>query len=333
MRHAAGELADGLHLLRLDEARLGLDPPRRLGLEFGGALADPLLELLVHVGERGHRCFQLGLAFGERRFRELPFGDVDIDAAIAHRIAGKIADHPPPPEDPAGLAIARADDAVLRFLPIGAAFHRLAIAGNDPVSVVRVTKIARGRDRHGFVRRRQAHQAEELRRAAQHAGGKLDVPDADAGGALGQAEDLVALAELALHPGALGDVAKEDGEPRRTRLQIELDRSAGCRGYRLDADALAARHGALVRPVRFGPGKLREHGQHVAAEKRLAPLAPEALRAGIHIEKTPVAVDGIEGLVHAFEDFDRGRQRLGFFRHLSSSGGARGILSQARAQE
>ena len=212
VRHAAGELADGLHLLRLDQARLRLDPPRRLGLELGGALADPLLELLVHVGERGHRRFELGLAFGERFFGELPLGDVDVDAAVAHRIAGLIADHPPAPEDPAGLPVARADDAIFQFLRVGAAFHRLAIAGNHPVSVVGVAEIARGRDRHGFVRRRQAHQAEELRRAAQHAGGKLDVPDADARRPLGETEGFVALAQLALHPGAFGDVAKEDGQ-------------------------------------------------------------------------------------------------------------------------
>ena len=88
-----------------------------------------------------------------------------------------------------------------------------------------------------------------------------------------------------------------------------------------------------MRPVRFGPRKFREDGQHVAAEKLLAPLAPEALGAGVDVEKAPVAVDGIEGLVHAFEDFDRGRQRLGFFRHLSSFGGARFILSQAGTEE
>ena len=51
VRDAAGQLADGFHLLRLDEGGLRLAPPPGLVLELGGAEIEFLHVTVAHLGE------------------------------------------------------------------------------------------------------------------------------------------------------------------------------------------------------------------------------------------------------------------------------------------
>ena len=96
------------------------------------------------------------------------------------------------PEDPAHLAVG-ADDPVFHLVEVAAAVEHVLNAVGHPVAVVGMTQRAQGIDGDGAGRRLQAHEPEELRPAAQHAGRHVDVPHPDARGALRQLQDLLAL--------------------------------------------------------------------------------------------------------------------------------------------
>ena len=61
--------------------------------------------------------------------------------------------------------------------------------------------------------------------------------------------------------------------------------------------------------MRLRPGEGREYFEHALAEKIFPRAAPEILGAGIDVDEAPVPIDRVERLVHAFEDFDSGRQQ------------------------
>jgi len=81
--------------------------------------------------------------------------------------------------------------------PLARRQHALEI-GDDLIAVFRMAQCAQPLDRDGFVGRLETEDAEELRRGAHGAHRHVHVPDADAGGAFGEREDILALAQLPL---------------------------------------------------------------------------------------------------------------------------------------
>jgi hypothetical protein len=101
MRDAAGELADGLHLLRLTEQFFGFFSSFVLGFQFNRAFADGFFQGLG-------KCplFLLGA---------LAVGHVNADADNPSRLAIGVVKHQPACLDPAQRAIAGPYDAEIQF--------------------------------------------------------------------------------------------------------------------------------------------------------------------------------------------------------------------------
>ena len=101
VRHAAGELAHGLHLLRLAQLLLGLAARLMLGFELHGPRMHRLFEGLGEGAKLGRRAFALG--------------DVGGDADDPAGAALLVVEDQPPGLDPAQLAVARPHNSELAF--------------------------------------------------------------------------------------------------------------------------------------------------------------------------------------------------------------------------
>ena len=176
------------------------------GGEAGDALGQALGEDLRVGGVGGlpgdrldHRqqvvgaMIELGQQQPDMLLRLLALGDVDIDAAVANRLAGTVAHRAATTEDPAQRAIDRPDDAILDFVGIEAAVERLPEALAHPRGIVGMAHGANDVVGHRLRRNRQTHDAKEGRRGPHHIRRQVGVPDADAGRLLGQRQQLVAL--------------------------------------------------------------------------------------------------------------------------------------------
>lgn len=121
MRNAAGELADGLHLLRLAQLLLGLFARSDFLHQIGGTLLDPLFERRRQFRQRGALGGQLRqqtLAFD---FRDLARGDIGGNADQRFDAAVRPANRARPDIDPM-LRSVRPDIAV---------FDAVVLAGLD----------------------------------------------------------------------------------------------------------------------------------------------------------------------------------------------------------
>jgi hypothetical protein len=90
--------------------------------------------------------------------------------------------------------IQRTYDAIFRLVLILAALECGLEIVHHVLAVVRVAHRAQQLDRHGLPAGRKPENTEELRGGADQPSRHVDVPHADAGRVLGQAQNLVALA-------------------------------------------------------------------------------------------------------------------------------------------
>jgi hypothetical protein len=127
-------------------------------------------------------------AVAQRGLGQLAAGDVDVDATMADRFAGGVADDAAAAEDPVQFAVG-ADDTKFGLDAIRAAGQRVLEVLPDAIPIVGMVQATYRLDRHRLCRRLEPHNAEEQRTAAQHACGHVEVPGTDPGG-LRESEDL-----------------------------------------------------------------------------------------------------------------------------------------------
>ena len=166
MRHAAGELADGLHLLRLAQLLLCALAGGDLLHQVGGALLDALLQRRRELGQRG----ALGRQLVQQRIAldigGLSRGNVDANADQRPRLAIGMTDNAGASLDPVHRAI-RPDVAIFDVV-VGAilqgSVQRLlatfAIIGiNRSLQVVEGERLRRAAPEEGLagIRQLQLH--------------------------------------------------------------------------------------------------------------------------------------------------------------------------------
>jgi len=186
MRHAAGELADRFHFLRLAQRLFGALARLVLGLEFAAAR----LEFARTVADRNLE--RLGEIAQFDQFA-LAVGNVDTDADDPNWVARFIIGRQPPGVNPAQLTVVSPNNAKIEFkltLLCGKSrFDRMTqtdrvftVNGRDPGVV---TTVEFGKPVHLPCGRRQAH------------GAALDVPVdyADAADLFGESQKLGAFTE------------------------------------------------------------------------------------------------------------------------------------------
>ena len=154
-----------------------------------------------HRGAVGQGA-ETGVAFPHLFKCMAPFGDVDIDAYGADRLAGAVLQHLAAREHPADLAVGP-QDAIFGGGELARPDGR-HVALAHPFTVFRMHRAEQGAD-IGVGVRRQAEDAVEGRGPVALAGGDVPVPEADLAGLLGHLQ-----ARLAAVQGGLGLVQAQD---------------------------------------------------------------------------------------------------------------------------
>src|SRR5829696_4400666 len=195
-------------------------------LDHGQEVVGPVVEL-VHQ--------QADMLLGALALR-----DVDVDAAVAHRLAAAIAHGAAAAEDPAQYAVRRPDNAVFDLVGIDSARQGIAEAVAHARRVVGMAHSTNDVVGDRFGRNRQAHEAKEGRRGPHHVGREIGIPDADAGRLLRQCEQALALLQSR---GQIAWIAPRAHEERRIGSRL---------AHRL------SRHAAAGKPCRFGAPRARD---------------------------------------------------------------------------
>jgi hypothetical protein len=215
-------------------------------IQIRGCLAERAL--FEHTAEASH-------AFAQGRFRPFALRNVHVDSAIAHGPSGGVADDMASAKDPTRHAIG-ATNAVFDLTRVGIGRHRSAQPFPDVLPILGRAQCSDALHRDGFIHRLQSQDAVILRRAPNRVGGQVDLPHADARALLRQRQQIVALAQRALHPPSLGDVADVHQQTPGVWADVHLDRDAQHRRSRFAADGFSLGHGAL------------QDGMHVRARER-----------------------------------------------------------------